>query len=342
MGLFRRLLTPIVPQRLVELRRIERRSRANAHKWANEYASQKERNGEENIQFYNWWPGEYRSMWFYQFVRNCHLLDDSTKTIRFCSVFGSREMLRLVPTDIKVFFSGENPRHPYWITYADSMLGDSSFNLSLGFDCFEDKRYMRFPLWMLYVFEPDLNPVKIAEGCSKLRYPVKGERTGFAALIARIDDLGLRKEMCHAIGSIGRVDCPSLVLHNDDSLVQKYSDNKLAYLKNYAFNICPENSNSYGYVTEKLFEAISAGCIPVYWGSYNKPELNVLNQDAIVFWHQEDRGESAVEKVSGLWSNPTLLREFMMQPRLLSTAEIEVEKAFVGLHDRLKEIIDNL
>ena len=341
----RGFVSRVIPKRVVDLYRLDRRTRWSAKECASQYALQKEKNGDDAIQFYNWWPGDFKSMWFYQFVKNCHLLDHSSKKIRFCSVFGSREMLKLVPEDVKVFFSGENPRHPYWIQYADSMLSDSDFDLSLGFDCFEDKRYMRLPLWMLYEFEPDLNPDKIAAGCAKLRFPAIGERNGFAALIARIDDSGLRTEMYSALASIGRVDCPSLVMHNDDTLVQQYNDDKVAYLTNYVFNICPENSNSYGYVTEKLFEAISAGCIPVYWGSCNMPEKNVLNPDAIVFWNQEDGGESAVRKIAELWdggSNSTLLHEFMMQPRLRPTAEEEVEKALVGLRDRLKELIDNV
>lgn len=332
----------MVPQRIVDLHRNDRRLRDTAKKNASQYAMQKDKNGDEDVQFYNWWPGEFKSVWFYHFVRNCHLLDNSSKKIRFCSVFGSREMLNLVPSDVKVFFSGENPRHPSWITYADSLLRDPTCNLSLGFDCFEDERYMRLPLWMLYVFEPDVSPVKIAEGCSKLRFPTIGERNGFAALISKTDDLGIRGQIYNALTPLGRIDCPSLVLHNDDSLLKKFHDDKIAYLRNYAFNICPENSNSYGYVTEKLFEAISAGCIPVYWGGYNTPEATVLNQDAIVFWGRENCGETAVRKISELWLNPALLREFMMQPRLMPTAEEEVERTLVGLRDRLKDLIDNL
>lgn len=341
MNMFHNLYSHVVPQRIVELRRLDRRSRATAKLVSDQYAKQEKSNGNDVIRFYNWWPGTFKSMWFYQFVKNCHLLDNSSKTIRFCSVFGSREMLNLVPSDVKVFFSGENPHHPFWIHYADSLLNDSTCNLSLGFDCFEDERYLRLPLWMLYVFEPDIDVKTIADGCSKLRFPtMSGSK--FCALISKTDDLGIRKEMYNALAPFGQIDCPSLVMHNDDSLVQKYNDNKLSYLSNYVFNICPENSNSYGYVTEKLFEAVSVGCIPVYWGSYNMPEPSILNNEAIVFWNQDDCGKSAVRQVSKLWNNKAILNEFMMQPRLKPTAEEEVEKTLVGLRDRLKDLIDNL
>ncbi len=45
---------------------------------------------------------------------------------------------------------------------------------------------------------------------------------------------------------------------------------KLNVLKNYKFCICYENmKNTSGYITEKIFDALIAGCIPIYWGARN-------------------------------------------------------------------------
>ena len=84
-----------------------------------EFQAQEDKNGNHAIRFYNWWNAPFESLWLYRFVKNCNLLDNSSKTIRFCSVFGSREVLRFVPTDVKVFFLGENPHNPYWADYAE-------------------------------------------------------------------------------------------------------------------------------------------------------------------------------------------------------------------------------
>lgn len=46
-------------------------------------------------------------------------------------------------------------------------------------------------------------------------------------------------------------------------------DSKYLTLKGYKFNFCYENCVKDNYLTEKLFDAIIAGCIPVYWGSDN-------------------------------------------------------------------------
>lgn len=307
-----------------------------------EFHAQEEKNGNHAIRFYNWWNAPYESLWFYRFVENCGLLDNSTKKLRFCSVFGPRQMLELVPSDIKVFFTGENLHNTYWSSYADGLLSDSGCKLSLGFDCFEDARYLRFPLWLSYVFEPSIDIRAINQRCEQLRYPQQLEnRHGFAALVARADALGIRTKMFNALSSVGKVDCPSLVLHNDDRLKEQYNDDKLVYLQNHVFNLCPENSNCYGYVTEKVFEAVRAGCIPVYWGCYNDPEPKVLNHDAVVFWDCEDDGQSAVKQVADLCSSPKRCMDFAMQPRLLPSADEEVERMIVGLHDRLKELINS-
>lgn len=47
------------------------------------------------------------------------------------------------------------------------------------------------------------------------------------------------------------------------------SKDKHSLLKKYKFNFCLENCSHVGYITEKLFDAFSAGCIPIYKGPSN-------------------------------------------------------------------------
>jgi alpha(1,3/1,4) fucosyltransferase len=42
---------------------------------------------------------------------------------------------------------------------------------------------------------------------------------------------------------------------------------KLPYLQNYKFAICYENMITKTYITEKIFDCMHAGCIPIYWGA---------------------------------------------------------------------------
>jgi alpha(1,3/1,4) fucosyltransferase len=40
-------------------------------------------------------------------------------------------------------------------------------------------------------------------------------------------------------------------------------------LKRYKYSMCIENSSQPGYITEKLFDALFAGCVPIYYGAPN-------------------------------------------------------------------------
>lgn len=310
--------------------------------YRNMYLSQDAMNGRSNVRFYNWWPvDDYSTLWFYQFIQNIGLLNDNNnnKRICFCSVFNKREVLSNIKNDIKIFFSGENLHLPVWSQYADALLGDKDCLLSLGFDYFEDARYFRFPLWLTYILKPTSNDEEIKLSLQKLRYPTIENRDRFACMIARADISGLRTDMYNALNNIDKIDCPSTLFHNDDSLKDKYLDNKKEYLRNYTFNICPENSNAMGYCTEKVFEAIEAGCIPIYWGCYNIPEPKILNHDAIIFWDKNDNGEKAVEQIIDLYNHPSRLKEFLSQPRLLPSAEEEIVNMINDLKIKLSALL---
>ena len=56
-------------------------------------------------------------------------------------------------------------------------------------------------------------------------------------------------------------------------------------------------------------------------GGYNRPEPEILNQDAIIFWDRETKGEQAIKQVQELMSNERLLNDFIHQPRITDHAE---------------------
>lgn len=48
------------------------------------------------------------------------------------------------------------------------------------------------------------------------------------------------------------------------------TQNKVEVLKNYKFCICYENmKDQMGFITERIFETMYGGCVPVYWGATN-------------------------------------------------------------------------
>lgn len=62
-------------------------------------------------------------------------------------------------------------------------------------------------------------------------------------------------------------------------------NDKFSLLSKYSFSLCPENSYFNGYVTEKLVQSYIAGCICIYWGSYQYAGISsnskILNIDPV-------------------------------------------------------------
>lgn len=290
------------------------------------------------VQFYNCWEQPYEQMYWNQFITS-HCKLPIGKTIAIFSVFGERYVIDKVSADVKIFYSAENLKRVEAADYADHALGNKSIDLAMGFEVFEDPRYIRFPLWMDYVFPADSTEEDIRRICKQLRHPNIEGKDKFCCMIASNSADGLRKEMFEQISHIAKVDSAGRYLHNDDSLQKEFADNKTAYMQKYALNICPENTSAYGYTTEKVFEAISVGCIPIYWGA-DFADKTVINEDAIIRWNRIDGGKSALKQIEDLYANPKSMLDFLSQPRLLPTAEEYILDTFSTLEAKLNSIIN--
>lgn len=115
------------------------------------------------------------------------------------------------------------------------------------------------------------------------------------------------------------VDRPGKFANNMPSLDQ-VNMTKHDFLLHYYFNLCPENSYRRGYITEKLFDAAFAGCIPIYWGD-PECERGVLNRDRIIYYSPSHEGtRSMATQVSALLKSPQELKKFWELPIFSSTA----------------------
>lgn len=303
------------------------------------FLNQTKENAPYDIQFYNFWKQDIPDMWFYRFIQSRELLKGKNKKICFFSTFGERDIVGRVKGDVKVFFTGENLKRGGHRRYADHLMCDEAVDLSLGFEYFEDPKYLRFPLWMLFMFEPESCDEDIERRCTELNHPQGGKHRKFACHISGYDAMGLRGQMCEALGQIETVDCAGKLMHNCDDLWKVYGDDKMKFISEYKFNICPENSNSMGYVTEKVFQAVDAGCIPVYWGSYNQPEPKVLNPEAIVFWDKDAENTDTLELIRKLIDSESLFEAFARQNRLKEGAADYVVGKFHELEKKIAELL---
>lgn len=280
-----------------------------------------------------------QDFWLPRFIEAHRLCTDTAVSI--FSVFGWRPMIGLNRSSIKIFMARENLHRPNWQEYEDLALGEHSIDLSLGFDYEnDDPRYMRFPLWITWLLPPNAGYKEVKEFCDRINHRDNCSYNDrrFCAFISSHDDIG-RNQLFDEISQIGHIDSCGRFRHNCDDLQTHYGDDKLKFLRHYRFNLCPENSNYPGYCTEKIFEAIAAGCVPLYWGSDNKPEPNILNREAICFINV---GEQNTAETLGWIRQANDLKEtyfhIASKPRLLPQAPDVIMDYLRGLEARIKEI----
>lgn len=69
---------------------------------------------------------------------------------------------------------------------------------------------------------------------------------------------------------LNRIKPLTKLVSDDWPLYRGAVKDKLSVLNDYKFSICYENAHSIkGYITEKIFDSMAAGCIPIYWGAPN-------------------------------------------------------------------------
>ena len=191
----------------------------------------------------------------------------------------------------KVFYSGENTdlRFP---EYANI---DQHTDFYINYHTLKARQTtpkicqdIRIPLWFFcFDFYKRENSTTL-EYIKNNKITNANKRQG-TALIARSDFYNFRQSILdifkrHKIN----VACPSTMGNNMPSIGPDIKD-KIEFLENYAINICSENMMGEGYLTEKLFECVMSGCIPLYDGAFCQQEKygllmehDIFNTDRII------------------------------------------------------------
>lgn len=93
----------------------------------------------------------------------------------------------------------------------------------------------------------------------------------------------------------------------------------------YRFCLVMENTNKWGYITEKLLTAFEAGCVPIYYGS-QETVFSMFNRRAFVFYDIENP-EPAIEQVRDLERYPSKFAAMQQEP-ILARGEKTIRKYF--------------
>lgn len=76
-------------------------------------------------------------------------------------------------------------------------------------------------------------------------------------------------------------------------------EEKIDTLKKYRFHICFENVHStLGYISEKIFHAFAAGCIPIYWGPKNVTDY--IPEDCFIDYSKFRNDEEMFQFISSM------------------------------------------
>lgn len=289
------------------------------------------------LNFYNWWRLKYKpdELWLARFIRE----NVSTEaTFNLFSVFGDHRLVRQSKLERKIFYTGENIfQWPWYAGYRDYCLG--SVDLALFFDDVDAPNYFRFPPQLVSLFEPKLDWAAIEKFIDGLN-AARSTRKYDCVLIARHDMTGVRSMIFNRLKDVIEIKCAGRWHNNTDELQTLYADDKRAYVHEFRFNICPENSNRFGYVTEKIFDAFRAGSIPIYYGSDNRPEPGFINPNAVLFFDPNGDNEELVREIRRLKTDETYCDKFMRQEKLFAKPTAEyVYSTFEALARKLRSML---
>ncbi|GGC32253.1 hypothetical protein GCM10011386_25480 [Parapedobacter defluvii] len=292
---------------------------------------------ENHIELLNFWTSQPREeIWLYQFILQ-HVGSRLSKDngVLLSSVFGPRNAIKESRSRIKVFYTGENVRRFH--EYRDHCLND--VDISLGFDDINHPKYVRFPIWIFYFFGITQTQQEIQYVLDNFSLPPPPER-GFCSLVSSHDKNGIRTGLFHALGRIEQVTSAGRLLNNSDVLRTRYNDDKTEMLRAFNFNICPENTDYPGYVTEKLFQCFRASTVPIYWGSGNEPEPDIVNPDAVLFYQGKHSLNQLVRRVEELHRDPEKYRAFLRQPKFKPAAAAHIWERINLLREKLVNLVN--
>lgn len=288
---------------------------------------------------YNQWTAdEVEKQWYVRFLR--HNFPENKKRVNFFGPLGDPCFIRNKFDGCKVFITSEDVEHKF--TKLNLYFGDyclKHVDLALGFGVHKEEKYLRFPYWLTTTFAPEMNDDDIVKRIREIN-TCRYKKTSDCVLINKHDKKGTREMVYNGVRDILDVKLAGKWKNNTTDLWDKFNNDKEAYLRTFKFNICAENDNTEHYVTEKIFDAFIAGCIPLYYGSNNNPEPGLINKDAVIFWEKDSENEANRELIRRLKEDENYYNEFISQPKLLPYAEEYVIERFATLKAKFAEILE--
>lgn len=207
---------------------------------------------------------------------------------------------------IKIFYTGENERP--W---------NYQCHYSITFDHQEfEGRNFRLPLYVIYDYD-NHNRNQPTPNTSTIRRMPNDllEKKDFCSFVVKNGGCEKRNNWFNILSAYKPVASGGPLFNNIGYILPRGDESvqsKLNFLNSYKFNLCFENSSYPGYATEKVYEALCAKTIPIYWGS---PTIECdFNTKAFLNWHDFGDDSSFFEAIREIDENPDMYEEMFLQP----------------------------
>ena len=202
--------------------------------------------------------------------------------------------------------------------------------------CVDNIKGVKFPLYLLY-YNNNKNILNDTNLYIKNSNNLISKK--FCCLINTHDNGNTRTNIYEKLSTIDKIDCPGKLYQNYYHELG-YGFDKIEFMKNYIFNICPENYNTPidGYITEKLYESCIAGCIPIYYGVIDDIDMKIFNINRIIVFNPFDyiSIDNAYNKILYLINNKQELEKFYKQDIFCEEALETIEILKTNLINKLK------
>ena len=197
---------------------------------------------------------------------------------------------------IRIFYTGENQRP-----------SDYRCDFAISFDHPTSERMFRLPLYLIY--EYDHHILKNRESRNEDDFNTKK----FCSFVVKNPGCKYRNDYFHILSKVDQVDSAGPLFNNMyDGWRPESVVDKVKFMGKYRFNLCFENSSYPGYCTEKLFEALCAKTVPIYWGS---PTAALdFNPKAFLNRYDYASDQEFFDNIVRLHTNKKQYNEMYLQP----------------------------
>jgi hypothetical protein len=174
----------------------------------------------------------------------------------------------------------------------------------------DDPRHLRLPFYVPWRFGPDLlrkqgeDPEKLLD-C----------KTGFCSfMVSANHPVKNRKrlELFEKVMQYKKVDSGGRFLNNIGRTILPGHEPKLQFLHQYKFHLALENIAKEGYTTEKIYDAMLARTLPIYWG--NPRIAEEFNPRSFINYFDFRNDQEFLEKIIELDRDDAKYLEYARQP----------------------------